>query len=479
MMGLRRIHLEPIGGIAGDMFVAALVDTFPEHRAALMAQLIALPMPVAASARFEPHRGATLIGTRFVVKAQGAGGDAERRDARPSRSAGDHHHGDHQHGHGHAPATADEGRHDHEVASWSGGAATQNPGAGYHRHGHVSHAWIVQWLRQAELSEAVRQHALDIFLALAEAEAAVHGVPVDEIEFHEVGSWDSIVDVVAAAFLIDAVGPARWTHGALPLGGGTVRTAHGVMPVPAPATLHLLRGMAVVDDGVAGERVTPTGAAILKHLARMTPRPGDGLAAEPMIVGASGLGFGARQLPDRPNALRCTAFVPLDSSGGGLPGDEVDCIEFEIDDQPAEDLAVGLDRLRERTDVLQVFQMPVFGKKGRLASRIHVVARAGTGEAVSQACFMETTTIGLRYQRLERRTLLRCESSAVMAGGADVRVKICERPGTATAKAEMDDLARRAGGHAGREQARREAERQVLASRPIPALRKEGKLDEH
>lgn len=478
-MELPRIHLEPIGGIAGDMFVAAVADAFPEHRAALMAQLCALTMPVAASARFEPHRGATLIGTRFVVEAQGAGGEAERRDAPPpSRSTGEDHHAHHEQGHRHEPTTAPQGHHDHSAAPRNGNTAAGGSIVGYHRHGHISHAWIVQWLRQAELSNAVRQHALDIFVVLAEAEAAVHGVPVHEVEFHEVGSWDSIVDIVAAAFLIDAVGPATWTHGPLPLGGGTVATAHGAMPVPAPATLYLLRGMAVVDDGVRGERVTPTGAAILKHLARSAPSDARGPSTDPMLVGANGLGFGARSLPDRPNALRCTQFLPVDAAGDGLAGDAVDCIEFEIDDQPAEDLAIGLDRLREHGDVLQVFQIPVFGKKGRLASRIHVLARAGTSEAVSRACFVETTTIGLRCQRLERRTLSRAESSAV-AGGAAVRVKVCERPGAATAKAEMDDLAHQAGGHAGREQVRRDAERQALASRPTPVVRKKEALDEH
>jgi uncharacterized protein (TIGR00299 family) protein len=451
-MGTPWIHLDPIGGIAGDMFVAAVSEAFPAHRAALLSQLASLPMPVAARARFAPHLGDVLVGTRFVVEID----DARRGDEHLPGHAHDHEHS-HPHADGHG------GRDHRRQRSETTGA--------YHRHDHVSHAWIAGWLDEAGLGDGVRRHALGIFRGLARAESAVHGVPVDDVEFHEVGSWDSITDIVAAAFLIDAVGDVRWTCGPLPLGGGTARTAHGVMPVPAPATLHLLCGLAVVDDGLAGERVTPTGAAIVRYLVGLDS---DHLAARhipddagaPMIVGASGMGFGTRRLPDRPNALRCTQFLPRMApieSGG-----HVDCIEFEVDDQSSEDLSVGLEHLREREDVLQVFQIPVFGKKGRLASRIHVVARDGSGDAVSQACFAETTTIGLRCQRLQRRVLPRSEAVAIAGDERAVRVKVCERSGTLTAKAEMDDLARVRGGHAERERVRRASEHEALAERIAP-----------
>jgi uncharacterized protein (DUF111 family) len=160
--------------------------------------------------------------------------------------------------------------------------------------------------------------------------------------------------------------------------------------------------------------------------------------------------------------LRCTQYLPLPSTHDASHADHVDCIEFEVDDQSAEDLAVGLDQLRERADVLQVFQIPAFGKKGRMAVRIQVLARAGSGEAVSQACFEQTTTIGLRLQRVERRTLSRTE---LPAATDSARVKVCERAGTLTAKAEMDDLARVPGGHADRERVRRVSEKQALSAR--------------
>jgi len=143
----------------------------------------------------------------------------------------------------------------------------------------------------------------------------------------------------------------------------------------------------------------------------------------------------------------------------------VDTLEFEVDDQTAEDLAVGLERLRARDDVLQVFQMPVFGKKGRMATRVHVVAREGAAEAVARACFVETTTIGLRCQRLERRTLARADVATAGEHAERLRVKLCERPDALTAKAEMDDLARQPGGHASRERVRRAAEAEALGPR--------------
>jgi uncharacterized protein (TIGR00299 family) protein len=411
---MRRIHLDAIGGIAGDMFVAAVGSAFPGEQQPLLDCLANLRMPVPVTARFMAHQDGVMAGTRFVVATDG-----------PEP-------------HGHAPGDA------------------------YHRHDHVSHAWIVRWLDEAVLEPAVRAHAKGIFRRLAEAEAAVHGIAVEAVEFHEVGAWDSIADIVAAAFLIDAIGPAQWTHGPLPLGSGTLRTAHGVLPVPAPATVHLMIGMPVVDDGIAGERVTPTGAAILAHVGGTAHAAGNAVGDAPMQVEATGSGFGTRRLPGRPNVLRCVAYQLL-ATPASARHDSVDTMEFEIDDQSPEDLAAGLDRLRDRADVLQVYQTPTFGKKGRLASRIQVLARAGSTDAVADACFTETTTLGLRVQRVERRLL---ERGAVHG---DVRVKLAQRPaGSVTAKAEMDDLAALPGGRDARERARRNAESEALERHAPP-----------
>ncbi|KGM30320.1 nickel pincer cofactor biosynthesis protein LarC, partial [Inquilinus limosus] len=193
------LHLDPVGGLAGDMFIAALLDLFPEHEAGLHGSLARTGLLASVTARLAPHNDGVLAGRRFLVERQGGAG---------------------------------------------GG------------HDHVAWRRIREELEASALDPAVRDHAIAIFRHLAEAEARVHGVAVEAVSFHEVGAWDSIADIVGAAHLIAAVGATRWTVGAIPLGSGRVRTAHGPLPVPAPATALLLQGFAVIDDGVGGERVT-------------------------------------------------------------------------------------------------------------------------------------------------------------------------------------------------------------------------------
>ena len=387
---MTHLHLDALGGIAGDMFAACLLDAFPEHAPAVAR---AVESVAGVPCRLKPHRDDVLSGSRFIVDAEHAPRD----------------------GHGHA--------------HWND---------------------IRERLRKSDLEEAARDHAIGIFACLAEAEARVHGVDVGDVEFHEVGAVDSIADIVAAAVLIAAMGEARWTVGALPLGSGRVQTAHGPMPVPAPATTLLLRDFTVVDDGIGGERVTPTGAAILHYLRA-------GQAAPPGVrrLGRTGIGFGARRLPGISNCLRVLTFEPAEEGVGEHRSLAV--IGFEVDDQTPEDLAAGLDRLRAVPGVHDVLQMPVFGKKGRMAAHIQVLTRPEAVDTAAAACFRETTTIGLRIQTVQGRALARSFSS-IEVGEAALRVKLVERPDGVTAKAECDD-ALSAHGHAARAALRREAER--------------------
>jgi uncharacterized protein (DUF111 family) len=282
-------------------------------------------------------------------------------------------------------------------------------------------------------------------------------VPADDVTFHEVGAVDSIADIVAAAALIEAVGPARWTVASLPVGGGTVRTAHGPMPVPAPATALLLEGFAMHDDGIAGERVTPTGAAILRHL---------GCAASAPISGTlrhSGYGFGTRRLPGISNCLRALVF---EAERAASPGHrELAVISFEVDDQTGEDLAIGLERLRTSAGVHDVVQMTAFGKKSRLAVHVQVLAAPDALDDVVDACFRETTTIGLRTHLVQGRALAR-RFAAVDVEGHAMTVKLVERPGEdsaaqVTGKAEADHL-RPVASHAARTRLRQQAERLAM-----------------
>src|SRR5690349_13284683 len=385
-----QLHLDPLGGAAGDMFVAAMLDAFPQHAEGAIVAACALA-PV--SCRVAPHRDGLFAGKRFLV-------EEERR-----------HDNDHEHAH------------------WRD---------------------IRRRIECSDLPEGAGRHALGIFGLLAEAEAAVHGLPVEEVAFHEVGAADSIADIVAAGVLIDAVSASAWTVGPLPLGSGRVRTAHGPMPVPAPATARLLEGMATVDDGIPGERATPTGAAILRYvtgLGRPSPRP--------RVLRGSGTGFGVRKLAGISNCLRVLVFDENASDGAVRGHRELGVVEFEVDDQSAEELALGLERLRAEAGVHDVLQMPAFGKKGRMMTHVRVLARPDVLDAIIEACFRETTTIGLRYRTVKGIALPR-RAGEVEVEGRRLRVKAVERPGGSTVKAEADDVAGVAG-HATRARLRRAA----------------------
>ena len=408
-----QLHFDPLGGVAGDMMVAALLDLKPDLADGLFAALACCPLLEGVCAELRPHNDGILSGRRFVV----------------SR----HDHDDHHHHHHHASH-----QHDHR----------RDQGQDHsHSHGHVAWCGIRDALEHAPLEAAVVRHAVAIFTHLAEAEARVHGVAPEDVRFHEVGAWDSIADIVAAAWMIDALGVTGCSTAPLPLGSGRVMTAHGPLPVPAPATALLLEGFAMIDDAIPGERVTPTGAAILRHLCR---RP---VSAKPRSLVGSGFGFGARSLPRISNCLRVLAFADIDETA---PCGRVAVLEFEIDDQTGEDLAIGLDRLRARPGVLDVVQAPVFGKKGRMMNHVRILARPEALDAVVSAAFDETTTIGVRHRIVERSELLRGKTE-VEVDGRRVRLKTAERPGGPTLKAEADDIAP-TGDRRAREAVRRIAE---------------------
>ncbi len=384
------IHLDPVGGAAGDMFVAAMLDAFPRHRAGVLAAVRAAGLPPRIACCVMGHRDHALTGNRFVV-------DMRREP--------------HDDDHGHTPFRTIKGR-----------------------------------LARARLSPGVRGRALAIFGLLAEVEGKVHGIAPEKVSFHELGGWDSIADIVAAAYLIDAMGPASWSVGPLPLGSGRVRSAHGLLPVPAPATALLLQGFAAMADGIGGERVTPTGAAILKHLGCAS-----GMGAGARRLAGTGIGFGTRKLPGISNVLRVLAFS--DVASGDWQTDRVTQIEFEVDDQTPEDLAVGLDHIRAVDGVLDAVQSPVLGKKGRIAIAVRVLCAPERRDAVIAACFHETTTIGLRMQTVERAILPRDVATA--PGG--LRVKRVTRPGgRVTAKTEIDGVSGKSGA-VERDEARRAA----------------------
>jgi hypothetical protein len=222
------------------------------------------------------------------------------------------------------------------------------------------------------------------------------------------------------------------------------------MPVPAPATALLLEGFSTIEDGIVGERVTPTGAAILRWLGCE-----HGLGSATKRLHGSGLGFGSKNFPGLSNCLRVLVFAQ-DEAVASAGHRELAVITFEIDDQTPEDLAMGLDRLRGMAGVHDVLQIPAFGKKGRMVAHVQVLVRPESVEETVETCFRETTTIGLRTQLVRGRVLPR-ETAEVVLNGETLRVKLVDRPGGLTGKTEVDDV-QSVSDHSARAKLRREAE---------------------
>lgn len=404
------LHLDAIGGVAGDMFIAAVLDAFPDLQEGMLQAIRAGGLPADITCRVVEHRDDVLTGLRFLVE----GPPYRPRDR---------------------------------------GLALPEE-----RHRHTPFREIRAQLERSSLASGVKQRAIHIFSLLAEVEGKVHGMPAEAVSFHELGGWDSIADMVGAAFLIDALGAPTWSVGSLPQGSGRVKTDHGWLPIPTPATALLLQGFEMVDDGLPGERVTPTGAAILKHL-DAAPRNAAQHGRQPRRLLRTGTGFGTRTLAGLSNVLRVLSFEDTAERSGSQ---RVAHIAFEVDDQTPEDLAIALDRLRTHPSVLDVLQMPAFGKKGRMTAHIQILAEPEDLDSVFEACFSETATLGLRWQVQERRILQRSQST-VDVDGRSVRVKVAERPGAPTAKAESDDLLSVLGGRTERESMRQAAERAGLS----------------
>jgi len=434
------IQLDPVGGIAGDMFAAAVLDAWPELEPPLVAALARAGLDAIATVERVDHDDGALTGSRFAVREtrrEDRGRyehEADSTGREPHAQGSDDHGHDVGHGHPH------DHPHGHEVVH---GAV----------HAHHLYRDIRTLLGESDLEAGVRTRALDIFARLAAAESAVHGVPVDDVSFHEVGAWDSIADVVSAAWLIERL-DASWSCGPLPIGRGRINTSHGRLPVPVPAAVELLRGMVVDQDKHRGERITPTGAAIVAHLA-----PSFEPLRDAMRLDRAGTGFGTSRLPGTSNVLRLLAFEPLGPLDASVRRERIAVCEFEIDDQTGEDLAVALDRLRGLDGVLDVTSHAVHGKKGRFAVHVQLLSRLAAVPTMIDACFRETTTLGVRWHEVSRAALART-SATVTVEGRPVRVKSVPRPGgVPTAKAEIDDLAAVAGGHAERERLRASSER--------------------
>ena len=317
---------------------------------------------------------------------------------------------------------------------------------------------ITRLIRQSRLPPEVKAKSISVFAALARAEAKVHQVPVPEVHFHEVGAVDAIVDVVGTVAGLEALKVGRVVCSPLPLNRGEVLCQHGLLPLPAPATLALLKGVPVYGSAAEGETVTPTGAALVRTLAQ------DFGLLPAMTLDQTGVGLGDRRIEGRPNLLRLIV-------GEALAGMEETVVELEanLDDLPAERFDYLMEQLFA-AGALDVLVLPAQMKKNRPGALLQVLARPQDRAAVLRAIFLHSTTLGVRFRELGRAVLPRRTETVVTRFGK-VRVKWALRPDQReTAHPEYDDLCRLAR-RTGRTLAEIEAEvlRREGSSRPAPS----------
>jgi len=412
-------YLDAFSGISGDMTLGAFL-----HLGMPLAQLEAGLAPLALDGvRLETSARVRsgIRATKLTVHTPDGHGGGEASAPRHGGSHGAQHpSGTHRHG-AHA--------HDHDMH-------------GPHRH----YRDVRLLLDRAPLAPGVRERAQRVFRALAAAEGRIHGIAPDEVVFHEVGALDAIVDVVGTALCLEHFGVDELLVSPLPLGTGFVRARHGVLPVPAPATLELLAGFPVRPEDGTHELVTPTGAAIVAALAR----PG---APGEIVPRAVGYGAGERELADRPNLLRVIlgerAAPPAATSAfdaSALLRDEMVVLEANVDDMNPELYDAAVEALF-RAGARDVTLAPLAMKKGRLGTLLQVIAEPRLREQIACVMLRETTTIGVRCHAVDRLLLPREETTVATPWGA-VRVKLVTLPdGSRRAAPEYDDCKRAAAAH--------------------------------
>ena len=398
-----RYHLDCASGLAGDMFLGACLDLgMPLD---VLTETVARLGLSGVSVESRKALRGGVTGTRFRVLVDGRpleGPDPEEAHSHPhdhSHDSGHHHHHEHGHSHGHG--------HGRDLAS------------------------IRRLITDSGLTAPVKERAVRLFQRLGEAEAKIHGMDVDRVHFHEVGAVDSIVDLVGAAAAVEHLAPGRLTCGPVNVGSGRVKTAHGELPVPAPATAELLRGIPVWG-GPGGELTTPTGAVLLAELV-------DEFVELPaLILNGIGYGLGKKDLPGQPNAVRLVRGHAAEAVDARP---QVAVLETEIDDLPGEGFGFLMERLLE-AGALDVFFIPVQMKKSRPGTLVTVLCRPPQLERLAALLLMESGSLGCRYHLTNRFEAER-ETIEVETAFGTVRIKRARFQGRPLAAApEFEDCRR-------------------------------------
>lgn len=387
--------------MSGDMFLGALLDAGVAPK--LLEDTVAA-LNIGAHLKIERVVRAGVAATKVDVFAYGEK-DLPREVYWEHRNIRKNEHGS-AHEHEHRMSTSQEESNSHA-----------------HQHGRTL-AEIRILIQSAAISDRAKNMAISIFEALGTAEAKIHNTSIDTIHFHEVGAVDAIVDIVCASVGSEALAVDEWVCSRLNVGGGTVKCAHGTLPVPAPATIELLKGAPVYSSGLDVELVTPTGAAIVKTLAsRFSPFP-------EMKIEKIGYGAGTRDLSTQPNVVRLTMGESESHIAPKAVQETITVLEANLDDLSPQVTGYTLERLLEE-GALDAFSTPVQMKKNRPGIHLTVLCREEDADRLTQLVFAETTTLGVR-RRSESRHVLNRKWVTVSTRWGDVRIKIASMNGTIT-----------------------------------------------
>ena len=400
---MKVLYFDCFAGAAGDMVLGALIDAgikLEDVRRAL------------GSLAISP----ATVWTERVIR---TGISATKFCVRGEHAPLDHAH-DHDREHGHHPTNVVHTHGNEEK----------------HHHVHRSLTDIHRLIDGSALSPAGKDRAKELFTRLGEAEAAIHGTPLAQVHLHEVGALDSIIDIVGTVFAMESIGADRVVASPLNVGSGSVHSAHGVYPVPAPATARLLKNVPIYAGPQKAEMVTPTGALLVTGYAQEFG------TVPPMRIAQIGYGAGNRDFPDTPNVLR----VLIGESEAAAASHSVVVVEAEIDDMNPQIFGVLMDRLLAQ-GALDVFYTPIQMKKNRPGTLLTVIAAPDAREALTATIFRETTTIGVRYRDMARECLDR-HTVTVATSIGDVRIKVAARNGQIlNASPEFEDCVRLAAQH--------------------------------
>src|SRR5947208_10706386 len=438
---MRIAYLDCFSGMSGDMFLGALVDAGVPAR--LFEETIAA-LNVGARLDISRVNRRGIRATKVDVYVNGEKELPREQYWEQRAHKHEHPHGhDHHHSHDHEPVALREHNFSLTKAVEEVTAKTRSGVPAPHEHAQEHGRGlkeIREIIRKSAISESAKNTAIKIFEALGAAEAKIHNSSIEEVHFHEVGAVDAMVDIVCAAVGAEALDVDQIVCSPLNVGGGTVKCAHGTFPVPAPATLELLQNVPVYSSGIEHELVTPTGAAIVKTLAkRFAPFPA-------MKVQKIGYGAGTRDFSGHANVVRLSIGESQPELATNASQEIITVLEANLDDLNPQVFGYVMDRLLQE-GALDVFGIPVQMKKNRPGMLLTVLARTQDAPKLTEIIFSETTTLGVR-RRDESRQVLARKWITVTTKWGDVRLKIASMNGTVTNYApEYDDCKRIAAEH--------------------------------